>query len=30
MAMPVRIMPKWVRGPRSVAALFAVWQSRSG
>src|SRR5665648_207925 len=30
MAMPVRIMPKWVRGPRSVAALFAVWQSRPG
>ena len=30
MAMPVRTMSKWARGPRSVAALFAVWQMRPG
>ena len=29
-AMPVRTMSKWARGPRSVAALFAVWQMRPG
>ena len=30
MAMPVRTMSKWARGPRRVAALLAVWQSRPG
>ncbi len=30
MAMPVRTMSKWARGPRSVAALFAVWQRGRG
>ena len=29
-AIPVLTMSKWAAGPRSVAALFAVWQSRPG